>query len=238
MERNSYYNSNKISYRMNEMSVDRHNLKFYEYLFENRPFISTQNFYKFIILDLKTLDINKKDKVYELLNELIHNNIVLEMYGKLICFFFDNIDINFENIVNAMNDDFSTNIKLFESGKMNVNKREGFKIIFEAFLRYSIKKPRTYTNNRSLILDVAESDIQALKPLGAIILSRIYQDSQLERLIKALFDNNLNVSKTAQDVFMHRNTVNNKLDYIYSETQLKIQTFNDATAMYLLMLIK
>ena len=42
----------------------------------------------------------------------------------------------------------------------------------------------------------------------------------------------LNVSKTASFVYMHRNSINNKLDLIEKETGLNIQLFNEAVTMY------
>jgi len=53
-----------------------------------------------------------------------------------------------------------------------------------------------------------------------------------------MFDNNLNVTKTASEVYMHRNTINNKLDYIKKETGMNIQEFKDAVSMYWLIKFK
>ena len=49
-----------------------------------------------------------------------------------------------------------------------------------------------------------------------------------------MFENNLNVTKTSKQLYMHRNTLNYKLDYIYNITNLNLQVFNDAIAMYIL----
>ena len=49
-----------------------------------------------------------------------------------------------------------------------------------------------------------------------------------------MFVNNLNVCKTANYVYMHRNTINNKLAVIKEETGLDIQNFQDAVLLYVL----
>ena len=74
--------------------------------------------------------------------------------------------------------------------------------------------------------------------LKRCILKDILNDSQLEKIIYAFFDSNLNASKTSQLVYMHRNTINNKLDYIKKETSIDLTTFIGSMAMYILMKIK
>ena len=70
-----------------------------------------------------------------------------------------------------------------------------------------------------------------LKP---IILNKIYNDNKLYEIINGMFVNNLNVCKTANYVYMHRNTINNKLAVIKEETGLDIQNFQDAVLLYVL----
>ncbi|MDD3106793.1 MAG: helix-turn-helix domain-containing protein [Bacilli bacterium] len=53
-----------------------------------------------------------------------------------------------------------------------------------------------------------------------------------------MFEHDLNVSKAAQSVYMHRNTVINKLEFITSETGLNIQNFKHASCMYWLLNVK
>ena len=126
------------------------------------------------------------------------------------------------------------NIKTYESGKIYIDNRIGFKIIFECYLKYSYHNSRSYTNNCDLILDLAKKEINELSKIKPYILNKVNNDMQLERLINSMFDNNLNITKTAKDVYMHRNTINNKVDFIKDETGLNLQVFKDAVAMYLL----
>ena len=79
-----------------------------------------------------------------------------------------------------------------------------------------------------------EKDNRSIPMLKQIVLGKLATDSQLEKLIISLFDNNLNVSKTSNCVFMHRNTINNKLSLIKDQTGLDIQNFYDALAMFIL----
>ncbi|HEY8445363.1 MAG TPA: helix-turn-helix domain-containing protein, partial [Bacilli bacterium] len=160
---------------------------------------------------------------------------IMELKNKIVCFYYNNSEIDLQNILTTVTDDLGLKIKVYESGKLDIKIPEAFRILFEMYLKQSINISRMYTNNSDLILDIAKTNIKELKTLKPIILNKIYNDTQLEKLIYSMFDNNLNVTKTAQDVYMHRNTINNKLELIKQETTLNLQNFKDSVAMYLLL---
>ena len=56
--------------------------------------------------------------------------------------------------------------------------------------------------------------------------------------MNAYFKNDLNVSKTAKDLYINRNSLLNKFEIIYKETGFNLQKFNHACAIYLLILYK
>lgn len=64
--------------------------------------------------------------------------------------------------------------------------------------------------------------------ISKIILGRYLFDNEIKILLKKLFDNNLNVLKTARDLEMHRNTVIYKLDVFNKYTKLDPRVFNEA----------
>ena len=56
----------------------------------------------------------------------------------------------------------------------------------------------------------------------------IYKDIQTIDIIEALLKNNLNVLQTSKFLYLHRNSILNKIDIIYKETGLNIQKFTNA----------
>ena len=53
------------------------------------------------------------------------------------------------------------------------------------------------------------------------ILKEYYDDYQMKNVIKTYLDCNMNISKAASKLFMHRNTVMNKIDkFIKSRLRL------------------
>ena len=100
--------------------------------------------------------------------------------------------------------------------------------------------------NEELYTDVAgvllSNNSEIIKEYITIIeeclLKPILKDSITKDIILTYFKNDLNVSKTAKDLYINRNSLLNKFEYIYKETGFNLQKFNHACAIYLLILYK
>ena len=105
--------------------------------------------------------------------------------------------------------------------------------VFELLDIYKRNNKHSYSNISKLVMDI--SNKADLNKLREITLYKIDKDNDLINIVIAMYKNDLNVSKTASSVYMHRNTVNNKLEIIKKSSGLDIQRFYDAIAMYKLM---
>ena len=65
-------------------------------------------------------------------------------------------------------------------------------------------------------------------------LVKIFEDGELMTTLNCLFENDLNVSKTARALYMHRNTLIYRLDKVRSVTGLNPDSFNDAVTFLIL----
>lgn len=59
----------------------------------------------------------------------------------------------------------------------------------------------------------------------------IFKDDELRQSIDAFFENNLNISETSRNAFMHRNTLLYRIDKIQKMTGLNIRNFGDAVTL-------
>ena len=74
-----------------------------------------------------------------------------------------------------------------------------------------------------------------LNKIKSIINKIMKENNGFISICDAMFKNNLNVSRSANDAFMHRNTLINKLDILNKKTGFNIQNFQDAFMLYLFM---
>ena len=65
----------------------------------------------------------------------------------------------------------------------------------------------------------------------------VMQDKDLIECINAFFKNNLNISETSRNAFLHRNTLLYRIDKIYKITGLNIRNFEDAISFRLLTIV-
>ena len=56
----------------------------------------------------------------------------------------------------------------------------------------------------------------------------VFGDEEMIATAEAFLENNLNLSETSRNLFMHRNTLSYRLDKIERETGLNIRNFSDA----------
>lgn len=174
-----------------------------------------------------------KDKILAFFDDLFGISYIYEQDNFYVYKLINDEVYELEDIIDSLNVDFGSNIKVFET---NYLKSEND--MFSLLSIYKKHNKNTYANISKLVLELMNCDYDSLKELRKIVLYKIEKDNDLINIIIAMYKNDLNVSKTASAVYMHRNTVINKLDVIKKTSGLDIQRFYDAIAMYNLIYIK
>lgn len=183
-------------------------------------------YYKFFIL-------NTSKYTYEIIDifkDVIGEAEVVSYESCSIIFYFNNIDFDFKSLIKTINDDFYTDAHLFESGKIQFGDATEFSNILDIYNKAGLNK-YTYTSNKNILAYLINRKEQA-KDLAPVLLNKMVKDESLLMLANAMFENDLNISMTAKNTYMHRNTVNYKLEQIKDETGLDIRRFKDAVIMY------
>lgn len=210
--------------------------KMQQYLFNNQPYPFKEPDYAFFLIRLE--DEQSESTVFSFLEELIPEAIPLKIDSDYALFYFTDIDSDFKDMFLSVSDDFAINLKVYASGRISASRPENFHTLYHNVKKLLLNKPFRFASNADLISEVLRTDVRKMKELKVAVLNRINDDSQMEKLILAMFNNNLNVTQTAKDVYMHRNTIINKLEYIRRETGLNLQNFKDATCLYWLFKMK
>ena len=143
-----------------------------------------------------------------------------------------NPDVN--QLVNAIIEDFGYKLKVFKSNKILTEHIDDFKTLKKLYFKYQEYINDNFVNIQKLVQTILEKDSNDLTYIRPIILRKINSDPKLYEIVNGMFINDLNVCKTANYVYMHRNTINNKLNLIKEETGLDIQKFQEAVILYAL----
>ena len=161
----------------------------------------------------------------------ILENMLVYICNNHYLFIFQNKDkLELKNFIELINEDLGERTYVLEGFSISKDNKEylmqTLKIIME---EYHLNKMYSSTADLVLAINDKREEISILKKA---ILDKYLNDSEFIRLIETLFKNNLNVSKTAVDSYMHRNTINNKLSNFERDTNITIQNFKDAVAVY------
>ena len=108
-----------------------------------------------------------------------------------------------------------------------------------AVVKQSKKQESQFSKIEKTIFSCLSVDQQAVfceKFMTPEIIS-VLQDKELVDCIHAFFKNNLNISETSRNAFLHRNTLLYRIDKINRITKLNIRNFDDAMTFKILTLI-
>ena len=200
--------------------------KFLTYLNTNEDYPLKKDFFKFLLVSSKA----SKDSIANFFDGFLADMLIYNCDNYYLIIYQNKDKLELENFIEMFNDDMGTRSMIFEGFYIN---KDNSTYLYE-FLDIIDKEfvfSKMYSNISDLIL-LCNNNRLLLDKLKQIVLDKYLKDSSFINLVKTLFKNNLNVSKTANDLYMHRNTLNNKLNSLERDTTLSIQNFISAVAIY------
>jgi len=78
-----------------------------------------------------------------------------------------------------------------------------------------------------------ESSQEKLEKMVERVIGNITEDQDMIQTLKVFFQENLNVSETAKKLFIHRNSLQYRLEKLYERTRLDVRKFDDAVKIYI-----
>lgn len=185
------------------------------------------NKYYFIIT--KTDKKNEYENIINTYETIFQDCISLIYDDSIISFFIKREKIYIKEIIETLEEDLGFKLIVFEGFKIDINKENIISIL--KYVKYNLLKEYTYAKVSDLILQNSfNNDLK--ENIKTILLKDYLKKDDFLTIVKAMFLNNLNVSKTANSIYMHRNTLNNKIDMFELSTSLELRTFKDSLVIY------
>lgn len=180
----------------------------------------------FIITSIE--DATQEENIINLYNSYLYNSTSIVYKNKIISFYQKKEKMYFQEIIDSLSEDLGTRIKIFEGFRISLKNNLDFLKIFSIIEKYQ-EKEYSYMNIADIILSTNTININTIKE---ILLREELKDYNFISLVREMFKNDLNVSKAANDLYMHRNTLNNKLDTIEFNTSISLRNFKGALSLY------
>ena len=197
-----------------------------------KEYINKTKYFEFYIFNIGSTSTYYEDLI-EIFSEIIINPLVVVDNNHTIIVS-NEINPDITETVKALTDDLGLDLKVFRSNKIYSNNYEFIIILKKMYYKYENLINENFITIKNLCTAILERNIDDIKIIKPIIVGKILNDPKLYEIVNGMFINDLNVSKTANYVYMHRNTINNKMIVIKEETGLDIQKFQEAVILYAL----
>ena len=216
---------NKLKIKDNKLTIVEK--KFLDFYLNKEKYPFKNNEFKFMIVKCNI----DKDLIRNIFAGLLKDLMIYKCDNYFLFIYQNKEKINIENYIESLSEDIGQMIGIFEGFNINKNMMNEFIKFIAIFEKYYQDIHFTYLSISDLIIK-ASNNRDEIKFIKKLLFNNFNQDIQMQRLIEAIFKNNLNISKTAKEIYMHRNTVNNKIMHFENKTSLSIQKFKDDIAIY------
>lgn len=209
----------KLSYNANQKQmIDFLNGNVKTFLLKDKSF--------FIITSIE--DATQEENIINLYNNYLYNSTSIVYKNMIISFYQKKEKMYFQEIIDFLSEDLGTRIKIFEGFRISLKNNLDFLKMFSIIEKYR-EKDYSYMNITDVILSTNTMNINTIRE---ILLCEELKDYNFITLVREMLKNDLNVSKAANDLYMHRNTLNNKLDTIEFNTSISLRNFKGALSLY------
>lgn len=209
----------KLSYNANQKQmIDFLNGNVKTFLLKDKSF--------FIITSIE--DATQEENIINLYNNYLYNSTSIVYKNMIISFYQKKEKMYFQEIIDSLSEDLGTRIKIFEGFRISLKNNLDFLKMFSIIEKYR-EKDYSYMNITDVILSTNTMNINTIRE---ILLCEELKDYNFITLVREMLKNDLNVSKAANDLYMHRNTLNNKLDTIEFNTSISLRNFKGALSLY------
>lgn len=211
-------------------ATDKSNQAIYEYLFDNSKYPFKDKKVKVIITNISN------NEIKDLLKYFYPDVKVISLQNIYVWFCSGNFGDNINLYIPTISFDLGIDINLHE-GIYITSSTSGQKLLSYIYVikNFLLNSNENYTDVASPIIKNKGIElIEYIDLISEILLKDLFSDVILKDCILTYFKNDLNVSKTAKDLYMNRNSLLNKFDGFYKETGFNLQKFSHASALYYL----
>ncbi|HQC30704.1 MAG TPA: helix-turn-helix domain-containing protein [Acholeplasmataceae bacterium] len=188
--------------------------------------------YQYFILQSKKPIKKEREMLLSLLGEVVDVSY-LDVDNEFITVVFENLlESSLQELSQVIIEEFFIEIRIYESIR--------FETIHD--LERNIKKVKrmlkliTFDSDDSYLNEVDLLYFEISKPIDSSykknILKKYSDDTEMKNILKVFFECNQNTSEASKRLYMHRNTLIQKLDKFYEETGFNPRRFKDAMIIY------
>lgn len=182
---------------------------------------------KFLYFKSKNNIVDKIPSILEIINEAI-DVLKFSNTEKTLIIYYSYSSITITDLVSILVAELFEDILVYESlnytsfEKAEEALREVIYILDNNYI------PNNYINNKTILLNLKEFDNR----VSHLVLRDYYNDNDMRHTIKTFLEENQNVSMASKELYLHRNTLNQRLNKFEENTGFNVKKFIDGYLIY------
>jgi len=192
--------------------------------------------YKYIIIESKLQIEQYEPMIVSLFSEFIDiKNVVIDDH-QLWIFFNHDIDLSLKDVIINLSQDTLVDFRLYESHRYtSKNDLEKQAVFIKAKMKDINFNAYSYLNDYVIMLHYVHQFDRNFKDY---LFSKFNHDALMIETVKTFLEHNQNVGLAAKALYVHRNTLTQRLDKFYQATGFNLKLFMDGFIIYHLLLVK
>lgn len=207
--------------------------KIHKYLFDNGDYPFKNKKYQFMFYKTSA----EHDQINGLLKDIFNHVEIAKHHDWEIVFYQNKDEVNIEDLFRTISFDFGKTIFVHQGfNLLPKNSGTKFSKYLNVFLNTKQTLEKEFSDACTLLYETNKNDFNDVATfMKEHLVTDLLNNEVNLQVIETFFENDLNVSKTASALYMHRNTLNSKLDSLSKQMGLNIQKFKHASTLLLLM---
>ena len=186
--------------------------------------------YRYLIIESKNEIKSDESVILSIFSEFINFDKVETGEKAIYLYYQQETDVSFLDVILNMMSDTLTDLRIYVSyqfeNEIELNQHKD----------YIIKKLYSIPFNKHVYLDdkiVLKALLDKIDPeMRKFIFRKYLNDSIMQESIKTYLESNQNMSLAAKKLYVHRNTLIQRLDKFYQTTGFDVRLFSDAYLIY------
>jgi RNA-binding protein YhbY len=186
--------------------------------------------YRYMIIETKNKPIDSWSIVTDFLSDLIYISGIETTLTQLIVFYDSMPEVPLKEMVYNIIAETYIDLRLYESHTFDdIQSRNTHLNYIKKQLEFIPTNSYTYLNNFHLLRYHLEHHLH-IEP--QYFLGKYTLNSEMIQTIKTFLEHNQNINQTAKELYIHRNTLLQRLDKFYQVTGFDVKKFQDAFIVY------
>jgi len=149
---------------------------------------------------------------------------------QMIIYYQNETDIQFKDIILNMMSDILSDLRIYVSHRFeSLEELEAHLIFIQKYMKSINFNQFVYLDDKVILKTLVHEPVVTYKK---IFLRKYATDHHMIETIKTYLECNQNMSEAAKELYMHRNTLIQRIDKFHQITGFDVKKFNDAFLIY------